>query len=74
MNIYFRENLRRLRRERDLTQEALAEKLKAGDVVLLEAGDAIPADCLRIRISAEGENIRRITAEPAGGFRTISLE
>ena len=36
--------------------------------------DAVPAECLRIRIAAEGENVRRIEAEPVGGFRNITLE
>ena len=36
--------------------------------------NAVPADCLRIRITAERENVRRIEAEPSGSFRKITLE
>jgi tRNA threonylcarbamoyladenosine biosynthesis protein TsaE len=36
--------------------------------------DAVPENCLRIRITATGENSRQIEAEPCGNFRTIKLE
>ena len=36
--------------------------------------DAVPENCLRIRITATGENSRQIEAEPCGNFRTITLE
>ena len=36
--------------------------------------EAVPADCLLIRITAEGENTRRIETEERGGFRKIALE
>ena len=36
--------------------------------------DAVPDDCLLIRIETDGENTRRILAETRGGFRKISLE
>ena len=36
--------------------------------------DAVPEECLRIRITATGENSRQIETEPCGGFRMITLE
>ena len=68
----------RLESAEELYELGMDEYLGGDGIAIVEwperCPDAIPEDCLRIRISAEGENIRRITAEPAGGFRTISLE
>ena len=33
--------------------------------------DAVPEDCLMIRLKAEGEQTRKITAESKGSFRAI---
>ena len=55
------------------------EFLYASDAISLvewpeRCPDAVPEDCLRIRITADGENTRHIEAESCGGFRMISLE
>ena len=68
----------RLESAEELYELGMDEYLGCDGIAIVEwperCPDAVPADCLRIRISAEGENIRRIKAEPAGGFRTISME
>ena len=68
----------RLESAEELYELGMDEYLGGDGIALVEwpgrCPDAIPADCLRIRITAEGENTRRIEAEPLGGFRKISLE
>ena len=68
----------RLESAEELYELGMDEYLGGDGIALVEwparCPDAVPEDCLRIRITAEGENTRRIEAEPAGGFRKISLE
>ncbi len=68
----------RLESSEELYELGMDEYLGGEGIALVEwpgrCPDAIPADCLRIRITAEGESTRRIEAEPLGGFRKISLE
>ena len=68
----------RLESSEELYELGMDEYLGGDGIALVEwpgkCPDAVPADCLRIRISAEGENTRIIEAEPEGGFRKISLE
>ena len=62
----------------ELYELGLDEYLGGDGIALVEwpgrCPDAVPGDCLRIRIEAEGENTRRISEEATGAFRTISLE
>ena len=68
----------RLESEEELYELGMDEYLGGDGVALVEwpgrCPDAVPEDSLRIRITAEGENTRRIEAEPSGSFRTIPLE
>ena len=68
----------RLESEEELYELGMDEYLGGDGIALVEwperCPDAVPADCFRIRIRAEGEHIRRIEAEPAGSFRKITLE
>ena len=54
----------RLESEEELYELGMDEYLGGDGIALVEwparCPDAVPADCLRIRIMAEGENIRRI--------------
>lgn len=62
----------------ELYELGMDEYLGGDGIALVEwpgrCPDAVPEDCLRIRIEAEGENIRRITEEVNGSFRRIILE
>ena len=56
-----------------------ADEYLGGDGIALvewpeQCPEAVPEDCLRIRISKEGEQKRRIEATPAGGFRRLPPE
>ena len=68
----------RLESEEELYELGMDEYLGGDGIALVEwpdrCPDAVPEDCLRIRIIAEGESIRRIEAETAGGFRLINPE
>ena len=68
----------RLESAEELYELGMDEYLGGDGIALVEwpgrCPDAVPADCLRIRITAEGENTRRIEAEPNGRFRTITPE
>ena len=68
----------RLESEEELYELGMDEYLGGDGIALVEwperCPDANPADSLRIRITAEGENIRKIEAEPNGSFRKIILE
>ena len=68
----------RLESEEELYELGMDEYLGGDGITLVEwpdrCPDAIPDDCIRIRITAEGENTRRIEAEPADGFRGIFPE
>ena len=68
----------RLESEEELYELGMDEYLGGDGVALVEwpeqCPDAVPEDCLRIRITADGENTRHIEAESCGGFRMISLE
>ena len=62
----------------ELYELGMDEYLGGDGIALVEwperCPDAVPEDCLRIRIAAEGENTRRIQAEPTGRFRPITLK
>ena len=68
----------RLENEEELYELGMDEYLGGDGIALVEwpgrCPEAVPADCLLIRITAEGENTRRIEAEERGGFRKIALE
>ena len=68
----------RLESEDELYELGMDEYLGGDGIALVEwpgrCPDAVPENCLVIRIEAEGENTRRITEEYRGGFRKISLE
>ena len=68
----------RLVSEEELYELGMDEYLGGDGIALVEwperCPDANPADCLRVRITAEGENTRKIEAEPNGSFRKIILE
>ena len=68
----------RLESEEELYELGMDEYLGGDGIALVEwpgrCPDAVPEDCLVIRIEADGENTRLITEETRGGFRTISLE
>ncbi len=68
----------RLESSEELYELGMDEYLGGNGIALVEwpeqCPDAVPEDCLRIRITATGENSRRIVAEPCGRFRTITLE
>ena len=65
----------RLESAEELYELGMDEYLGGDGVALVEwpgrCPEAEPADCLRIRITAEGENTRRIEARPEGGFRDL---
>ena len=62
----------------ELYELGMDEYLGGDGIALVEwpgrCPDAVPEDCLLIRIEAEGETSRRITEEACGGFRKISLK
>ena len=68
----------RLESEEELYELGMDEYLGGDGIALVEwpgrCPEAVPADCLLIRITAEGENTRRIETEERGGFRKIALE
>ena len=68
----------RLESAEELYELGMDEYLGGDGIALVEwpgrCPDAVPEDCLLIRIEAEGETSRRITEEVRGGFRTISLK
>ena len=68
----------RLESEEELYELGMDEYLGGNGVALVEwpgrCPEAVPGDCLLIRIAAEGENTRRIEAEECGSFRKIVLE
>jgi len=68
----------RLESEEELYELGMDEYLGGDGIALVEwpdrCPDAVPADCYRIRINAEGESTRRIETEECGGFRKISLD
>ena len=68
----------RLERSEELYELGMDEYLGGNGIALVEwpaqCPDAVPEKCLRIKISATGENSRRIETESCGGFRTITLE
>lgn len=68
----------RLESDEELYELGMDEYLGGDGIALVEwpdrCPDAVPADCLRIRIRAAGRNTRQIEAEPAGCFRKIILE
>ena len=68
----------RLESSEELYELGMDEYLGGNGIALVEwpemCQDALPEECLRIRITATGENSRRIEAEPCGGFRMITLE
>lgn len=68
----------RLESEEELYELGMDEYLGGNGVALVEwpgrCPESVPGDCLLIRITAEGENTRRIEAEECGSFRKIVLE
>ena len=68
----------RLESAEELYELGMDEYLCGDGVSLVEwpgrCPDAVPESCLVIRIETEGENIRRITEVPRGGFRKTTLE
>ena len=68
----------RLESSEELYELGMDEYLGGNGIALVEwpaqCPDAVPEECLRIRITATGENSRRIETEPSGGFRMITLE
>ena len=68
----------RLESAEELYELGMDEYLGGDGIALVEwpgrCPDAVPDDCLRIRIETGGESIRRIREEIRGGFRKISLE
>ena len=68
----------RLSDKEELYELGMDEYLGGDGVALVEwperCPEAVPDRYLKIRITAEGENVRRIEAEPAGGFRQIFPE
>ena len=68
----------RLESSEELYELGMDEYLGGIGIALVEwpeqCPDAVPENCLRIRITATGENSRQIEAEPCGNFRTITLE
>lgn len=68
----------RLESAEELYELGMDEYLGGDGIALVEwpgrCPDAVPADCLLIRINAEGETTRRITEEARGSFRTIIPE
>ena len=68
----------RLESSEELYELGMDEYLGGNGIALVEwpaqCPDAVPEECLRIRITATGENSRQIETEPCGGFRMIMLE
>lgn len=68
----------RLESSEELYELGMDEYLGGNGIALVEwperCPDAVPEDCLRIRIRAEGEETRRIEEESSGCFRTMILE
>ena len=68
----------RLESSEELYELGMDEYLGGNGIALVEwperCPDAVPEDCLRIRITADGENARHIEAESCGGFRMLPLE
>ncbi len=62
----------------ELYELGMDEYLGGDGIALVEwpdrCPDAVPEDCLRIRITAEGEHTRRIESGSAGAFRAIILK
>lgn len=65
----------RLESEEELYELGMDEYLGGDGIALVEwpgrCPDAVPEDCLMIRLKAEGEQTRKITAESKGSFRAI---
>ena len=65
----------RLESEEELYELGMDEYLGGDGIALVEwpgrCPEAVPEDCLLIRLEAEGETTRRITSESRGAFRTI---
>ena len=68
----------RLESEEELYELGMDEFLGGDGIALVEwperCPDAVPEQCLRIRITPEQENVRQIEAELLGGFRRIFPE
>ena len=68
----------RLESAEELYELGMDEYLGGDGIALVEwperCPDAVPEECLVIRIKAEGENTRRITEEYRGGSGKILLE
>ena len=68
----------RLESAEELYELGMDEYLGGDGIALVEwpgrCSDAVPENCLLIRIEAEDEHTRRITEETHGGFRKIILE
>lgn len=68
----------RLESAEELYELGMDEYLGGDGAALVEwpgrCPEAVPEDCLVIRIEADGENTRLITEETRGRFRKISLE
>ena len=65
----------RLESEEELYELGMDEYLGGDGIALVEwpgrCPDAVPEDCLLIRLEAEGETTRRISPESRGAFREI---
>lgn len=68
----------RLESAEELFELGMDEYLGGDGIALVEwperCPEAVPEDYLRIRITAEDENRRKLTAEAAGRFRNIALK
>ena len=68
----------RLESEEELYELGMDEYLGGAGIALVEwpgrCPDAVPADCIRIRITPGGGDVRRIEAEPAGFLHEITPE
>ena len=68
----------RLESDEELYELGMEEYLGGDGIALVEwperCPDAVPENCLRIRIRAEGEQTRRIEMAPEGGFRGLPPE
>ena len=68
----------RLESSEELYELGMDEYLGGDGIAIVEwpgrCPDAVPENCLRIRIETEGENTRRISGEALGTFRTITLK
>ena len=65
----------RLENEEELYELGMDEYLGGDGIALVEwpdrCPDAIPEDCLLIRLEADGKSVRRISSESRGTFRPI---